>query len=54
MKMLKVIFVVVCTLVGAVGSTIMILGFILDYATFVGYGMVGFVVALMLVMKGTE
>lgn len=54
MKILKVIFVVVGTLVGAVGSTIMILGFLLDYASYVGYGMIGFVVGFMLVLKGTE
>ena len=54
MKILKVLFVVIGILIGGVGSTLMILGFLLDYATFVGYGMVGFVVALMIILKGTE
>ena len=54
MKILKVLFVVIGILIGGVGSTLMILGFILDYANYVGYGMVGFVVALMIILKGTE
>lgn len=54
MKALKVIVVVIGTLIGGVCSTLMILGFLLDYASYVGYGMLGFVVGLMLIMKGTE
>lgn len=54
MKILKLIVVVIGTLIGGIGSTLMILGFLLDYASYVGYGMIGFVVGFMLAFKGTE
>lgn len=54
MKTLKSILVVLGILIGGVGATFMILGFFLDYALYVGYGMFGFVVGIGLSMKGTE
>lgn len=54
MKTLRILMVTLGTLIGAIGSTLMILGFFIDYATYVGYGMFGFVLGIALAMKGTE